>query len=258
MEYGIVSQEFYIGRFLYLTSELDKLPKITHIKKGDGTAMSIRWKDADGTDRRHRLTAETPELEEFKKMELRRAILQEKLDKLLASWKMEHGGSLKDLAAGYVLKPNTTNPYDSSLYESLKEDNNSYPKNRHVIHNGMVMRSFFEADVAQVLEDLGIDYKYEVCFRFGNNGDMSPDFSMNFPEFNRCGFLEAVGGMNNFSYINSNSEKFANYANAGLVINRDIIYVAGEGDYRPDHGTIRRIIGVMLDALAKQFVFRKT
>ena len=79
-----------------------------------------------------------------------------------------------------------------------------------------------------------------------------------FPEFNRCSFLEAIGGMGNLSYVQSNAEKFANYTNNGLYLNRDIIFITGDESYRPDEISAKRIIGVMLDALAKMYVFRKT
>ena len=219
--------------------------------------MSVRWTDTSGKEQRRRIGESNSEWEKYSRIAIRRADLELKLKKLLSSWDVEYGGSLAELAAHYVLKPNTTHPCSSEFYDSLKEDNNSYPKDRKIIHNGMIMRSFFESDVAQVLENLGIDYKYEVCFRLGKK-DMSPDFSMNFPEFNRCSFLEAIGGMGNLSYVQSNAEKFENYTNSGLYLNRDIVFITGDESYRPDETSAKRIIGVMLDGLAKMYVFRRT
>lgn len=257
MEQGIISKEFYIGRYIYLTAELHKLPRVSYNNQGGRIVLSVRWTDTSGKEKRRRISQSNPEWEKYSRIATRRADLEFKLKKLLSSWDVEYGGSLAELATHYVLKPNATHPFDSEFYDSLKEDNNSYPKDRKIIHNGMIMRSFFESDVAQVLENLGIDYKYEVCFRLGKK-DMSPDFSMDFPEFNRCSFLEAIGGMGNLSYVQSNAEKFANYTNNGLYLNRDIIFITGDESYRPDEISAKRIIGVMLDALAKMYVFRKT
>ena len=41
MEKGIISKEFYIGRYIYLTTELRKLPNITFTRLDGYAAVSI-------------------------------------------------------------------------------------------------------------------------------------------------------------------------------------------------------------------------
>ena len=54
-----------------------------------------------------------------------------------------------------------------------------------------------------------------------------------------------------------NAKKINAYFNGGLYPNRDIAFIAGDRNYRPDYITMKRIIGVMLDAMARQYVVRK-
>ena len=257
MDLGIISKEFYIARYIFLTNELERLPKVTFCHQGDEVIVSVTHIDPKtGKQSRRRLTKNNRDWEEYSAIAARRLKLKDSLKKLLASWQKDYEGSLEYEASHYVLRPNVDNPFNSQFYERLKPDSNPKEKDRKVMLNGTYMRSYFETDVAQLLDDLDIEYKYETCFRVGTE-KVSPDMSMNFPEFNRCGFLEALGGLGNLGYVNKNSRKIANYINAGLYINRDVAFISSDGDYRPDHQTMRRIIGVMTDSLAKQYLFKK-
>ena len=120
------------------------------------------------------------------------------------------------------------------------------------------MRSQYETEVASILDDLGIEYKYESRLDFGNQRVVYPDMSCNFPEFNRCGFIEVLGAMDSFSYIRKNADKFIKYSNAGIYINRDIVFVPGDYNYRPDRETIMKMIAVMVDSFARMYVVRKS
>jgi hypothetical protein len=257
MESGIISKEFYIARYIFLKNELERLPNVTFGRHCGEEIVSVTSVDPKtGKQSRRRLTKNNRDWKEYSAIAARRMKLKESLKKLLASWKMDYEGSLDYEASHYILRPNVENPFNSQFYEQLKPDSNTKEKDRKVMLNGIYMRSYFETEVAQLLDDLDIEYKYETCFRVGTE-IVSPDMSMNFPEFNRCGFLEALGGLGNLGYVNKNSRKIANYINAGLYINRDVAFISSDGDYRPDHRTMRRIIGVMTDSLAKQYLFKK-
>ena len=258
MEYGLVSREFYIARYIYITNELMRLPKATFIHQGDDEVVSIIGIDAKtGKAIRRRLTKHNKDWDYYSLIARRRLELKASLKKVMLEWQKDYDGSLEQYSSEYVLRPDTQNPFNSQFFNRLKPDNNSLSKDRKVMLNGTYMRSYFETDVAQLLDDLGIEYKYETSFRIGTEV-VSPDMSLHFPEFNRCGFLEALGGLGNIGYVNKNSRKIANYINAGLYINRDVAFISSNGDYRPDHITMRRIIGVMTDSLAKQYLFKKT
>lgn len=83
-----------------------------------------------------------------------------------------------------------------------------------------------------------------------------PDLTVNLPEFNRCGFVEAMGGMDNLKYASHNVQKYRAYINAGVYPNRDLAMISADSDYRPDIDMMKRLIGAMLSSIAAQHVFR--
>jgi len=83
-----------------------------------------------------------------------------------------------------------------------------------------------------------------------------PDFALAFPEFNRCGFLEYLGALDDFKYTRKNNRKFEDYNNAGLYISRDIMYLPGDENYRPDEQTIAEMIMVMYSSIARMYLVR--
>ncbi len=258
MGYGLVSREFYIARYIYLTTALDKLPKAVFTRLGDYEGVCIRMIDSStGKEVRKRITEKNKEWERYKNIAQCRVLLEEQLKKLLANWKADHKGSLKDIAKDYELLPNTENVFDSNLYKSFKNCTNPMENDYPVSHNNILMRSQFEAEVAGILDEMGLDYKYEVSLNLGYQKPFYTDFALHYPEYNRCGFMEVLGGLSGFKYVNRASFCFDAYTNAGLYPNRDIVYIPGDREYRPDQETIKRMIAVMSDALARQYLRKK-
>ena len=96
-------------------------------------------------------------------------------------------------------------------------------------YKDMVMDSRAEMIVAQTLESLGLQYKYEP--RIFINGELYyPDFIVYLPEFERCFFIEFLGQLDNEKYISRNKFKIMDYLKAGMVINRDILLFCGYED----------------------------
>ncbi len=259
MEKGIISKEFFIGRFLYLKDMLDnKIPKVryTTMNGHDAVSFNAVKKKTNQTIRR-RVTDKNPKWDKYSAIAARRAKYEDQMNKLLALWKENYRGSLEKLAHGYMLKPNTDNPYNTEFWNSLKEGANNHPKYKEYTHNGIIMRSVLETEVADVLDRMGIEYKYDTMISAGGKC-ISPDFAMKLPEFNRCGFAEAMGGLSNFGYLKDNVEKYGKYLNSGLYPNRDVAMIPGDNDYRPDQSTIMRMLAIVLDSLARQYVIRKS
>jgi len=204
-----------------------------------------------------RITEKNSKWSEYRVIVLTRKKLNEQLSKLLASWKEIYSGSLKEKASEYYLKKNTDNYLNSRLWYGFKNDSNTKSKKREVIYNGIIMRSQFEADSALVLDELGIDYKYEVALACGYK-TYYPDISLHLPEYNRCGFLETMGMMESNSYKTHNARKINDYFDLGIYPNRDIAYVSADDKYRPDIVIIKMAIAIVISSIAKQYVVKKS
>lgn len=254
MKIPIISKEYFVGRYIYLTRELESLPDITFIKMGNYEGVSIRLPD----EKEKRYTDHNPDWKHYERIANRRLKLKDQKKKLMKMWNSEYSGSLASLASEYRLSPNTVNPYNSKFWESLAEDTNQYQKYHTYSHKGIIMRSVFETNVAQILDEMGIEYKYEVKLDFGEDGKLSPDMALNFPEFNRCGFVEALGRMDDADYIYKITRKFSKYSKAGLYINRDLQFIPADYNYRPEPVEIRKMISVICDSMAAQYVLKST
>lgn len=257
MERGIIPKEFYIGRYIYLSKLIDNLPKASFNKNEGQTVISIETTDSvTGRVKRRRISPKNNEWEQYRYIVIKRQHAEEQYKKLMANWNRDYSGSLEILSKDYELRPNKKNVFSSRLWESLITGDCTAEKKRQISHNGLILRSQFEADTAEILEDMGIDYKYDVKLHTKSEDDLYPDFAMNFPEYNRCGFLELLGLLGYFYYVNDNAEKFSKYISIGLYPNRDIGFASADGNYRPEHDTIRRIIGIIIDSFARQHVFK--
>lgn len=254
MGIDIISREFYVGRYIYLTKMLEELPK-TSFTVNNGEEYIELQKTGDG--KRRRISEKNRDWDKYCEDAVRRLAYEKQLRILEANWSLGHKGSLKNLASHYVIRPNTDNVFNSDLWNALKNNDCPSDHGRQVYHNGIIMRSQFEADAAQILDDLGLEYKYDVCLNSVSQGRLYPDIAIHLPEYNRCGFIELLGLLTSMNYVSSNAEKFEKYINIGLYPNRDIAFVSADRDYRPDHDTILRIIGVILDAIARQHVILK-
>ena len=116
--------------------------------------------------------------------------------------------------------------FGRQFWEELKEETNEYRTDATYMHRGVCMRSRGEVIIAQILDSLGMEYKYEPGIKIGSEL-YCPDFAVYLPEFERCFFIEFLGMLDNKDYALKNGLKIGNYLNSGMVINKDIILFCG-------------------------------
>ena len=250
-------KEYYIVRYRHLRRMLDEvLPDVKITTLGDRRVVSVNTFDPQTKkNKRSRLSVNDPENLRLINTALQRESLEDQLARLAENWKYDYSGSLEAHCGDYIVKPAEDNPYDSELWESLVNNSYDRPADRSIKHNDLIMKSDFEVEVAKLLESMGIEYKYEGKLILGAQGWVFPDFSLHFPEYNRCAFLEVLGGLDNFAYSKSNAEKINKYINAGLYPNRDVTFIPGDYYYRPDTDSMRRIISTIAESFVQQYVY---
>ena len=95
------------------------------------------------------------------------------------------------------------------------------------------MRSRAELIVAEVLDELRLQYKYEPAMEI-NGVVYFPDFIVYIEAIDSCFVIEVLGMADNIEYMMNNSGKLAKYAGAGLIINGNLLLIAGTASYVPD------------------------
>ena len=116
--------------------------------------------------------------------------------------------------------------FDDAFWNRLRPSSSGIDGEIPYEHNGIRMRSRGEVVIAQVLDSMGLAYKYEVRLQIGDD-IYYPDFAVYLPEFKRCFFIEFLGMLDSQSYAYKNGIKIGNYLNAGIVINKDILLLCG-------------------------------
>lgn len=143
--------------------------------------------------------------------------------------------SLKKLLNSYLSSLPETKPIDPSkfdsyfnkeFYDNLTLRSEKDPIVTGYLHNDIYMRSRGELLVAEALDSLGLEYKYEPMIRI--RGKICyPDFIVYLPEFNRCFFIEFLGRLDDDQYVADNSFKIGRYLQSGMTINEDILLFCG-------------------------------
>ncbi|MBO4927731.1 MAG: hypothetical protein J5379_05715 [Clostridiales bacterium] len=127
----------------------------------------------------------------------------------------------------------------------LQELNDRNIKNGYK-HGRHIFRSKSEMLIAQLLESLGLEYKYEPCIDLCGSGRI-PDFAVYCPETGRFFFIEHLGRMDMLDYRTRNIEKMSQYETAGYRTGLDIIFTMefGEGQFDLD-AVFGQISGIIL------------
>ena len=116
--------------------------------------------------------------------------------------------------------------YDRAYFEGLHTWSEYEPLVTGYKHKDIYMRSRAEMILADVLDSLNLEYKYEPKIEI-NGRTYYPDFVVFLPEFNRCFFIEFLGRLNDEQYAVENGCKIGNYFRSGMVINEDLLLFCG-------------------------------
>ena len=254
MDKGLIGIKFYVGRYIYLQQMLDRLPDVRFGGRGDSEVLTVYEPDEKtGTIKRRRYSRLSPQWPELYELAKKRRHYKDQLDRLLAFWKEDRGGCLPKIASGYHIV-GKTHRFNSSFWNTLKSNDSDAPNNYPVYYKDFIMRSQFEIDVAKLLDCLGLDYKYEVSLWTASDKVIYPDMAVDFPEYDECGFVEALGGLSNIKYASHNMWKLKEYINLGLYPNREIALVTSDKDSATSREMIICMLGVMLTSIAEEHV----
>ena len=146
---------------------------------------------------------------------------------------------------------NANTPTPSSLsfsideWLSLSEWNDPRITNGYR-HGNHVFRSKSELMIAQLLESLGLEYKYEPLIMIGGT-ERRPDFAVLCPETMRYFFIEHLGLLSDARYRMDAIAKMEQYDKAGIRDGIDIIYTTefGQGGFDID-AAYGKIAGAIL------------
>lgn len=158
--------------------------------------------------------------------------------------------STKDLSSIDPYKVDTV--FDERFWNNLSVVPNRKDPERLYEHNGIYMRSRGEVLIAQVLDSLNLEYRYEAVINIGDES-YYPDFVVYLPEFRRCFIIEFLGMLDSKNYAYKNGIKIGNYMNCGMVINEDLILFCGTRTSMPSAESIADDIVALIQKLCRKY-----
>ena len=244
----VIPYEYLEVREQYLKEQLKSMPIIRSGTHGD--SLVYRLYDNNGKCL-HEITNAGSSWSKadsiYKKIESINQMLQ--VVKSLKMSKKHRGGYER-----FSVK-NTDNLYDNDYYDSLKDGSCPSTKNSKYSYKGRDYRSRAEMLIATVLDELGLEFKYDVLVMIDGK-EFTFDFVIVFREFNRCIFIEYYGKCEESDYNYKNSRKIFHSNNNDIYLGRDLFVFSGNSIDMPGTDTIRYFLCAIIHLLSEYHIGR--
>ena len=223
--------EFYLIHKDYLVKSLEGLPLIKAGKHNDQQVLRIYYDD------HHRYKEFSGKNSQWSSVQ-RTFLQREKIAKMIENTENTLRKFPIKNRLGNCSIINLSNEYDSNFFDRLQDSSCTVENQTEYYYNGRNYRSRSEMIIAIVLDELGVEYKYDVKIMI--NGELiTTDFVIVFREFNRCVLIEYFGRSDDTKKNHRNSLKIETYHNSGIYIGRDLFILSGNIYYTPGADVIR-------------------
>ena len=237
----IVPEEFLLMRQEYLTLLLEKMPLVKAGRRGVKPVFRV-YKDKH---RYRELSSSNSDWNEIKSLYNKRTQIESSLKqtkRLLAG--------IRCRKVSYSVKTiNYDHGLGSDYYDSLADNSCTFEKENEYYYKGYNFRSRSEMLFATVLDEFGLEYKYDVKVNFAGR-IFSVDFVIIFRELNRCIFIEYFGKCQDRDYNADNGRKLLHAQADGVYIGRDYFIMSGDKTYAPGPDVIRVFIASIIAQVA--------
>ena len=234
-----LSNEYLNLRLSYCNKRLANLPRVYHGFHNGNPVIRIRQTTKNGGYKVKEVRPSSRKLSAANDMENLRNELTEEINTLIHTKGVDPRSSSS-------IKISKDRHMDGNFFRSLVAESNSIPIKTNYYHKGIHMRSRLEVLVAEILDEINLQYKYEVAITI-NDGMYCPDFAVYIEAIDCCFFIEVVGMADSLDYWYKNASKYADYASAGLLMNGDLLLIAGTESRIPETDDIYNSIVNMVN-----------
>lgn len=215
------SESYYFIQILALRAELEALPNVKLGMLRGRQVVRVYSRKSNGHIVYKTLSVDSSAGKELMQTAKRRTVIKNEIKSMERVLGKQYAGILKQCRVSF--KPGLL---DEKLWNSCKSCENTMNCDRNYCHKGILMRSRAEVLIAEILDELGLQYKYEPAIRFGDEV-YYPDFLVYLPCLKRCLIIEFFGMSDEEKYVFKLVGKLTVYANNGLIMNRDVIGLYG-------------------------------
>ena len=236
------SSEYLSVRYAYCNKTLAVLPLVTTGAHNGFPVVRVRRSTNNGHYKweEHRLN--TAKANNAKKYEAFRQSLISEIEELKRTQGFDPSLRLKIRSSKDLFM-------NGEYYKRLVGEQNTQQNNSMYYHKGIHVRSRAEMLVAEVLDELRLQYKYEPAVTI-NDVTFYPDFVVYIEAIDACFVIEVLGKTDNYEYMNNNVSKLVKYSVAGISINDNLLLIPGTVSYMPDTDHIYNSIVNMVNLAA--------
>lgn len=230
--------------FLQTTPEVKRFKRNVH-----NGAHSIYYFTDPDTHKRHEHADFTPKGQKLAQLYDLRCNAKDKLHKYTLMWRTQCNCPIPKLDIPKLRRAKARSTFvTKEFYDSLVPQSNPKEVEKPNPYNGIIFRSKSEREIAECLDELGIEYKYEPLMRI-NNTDVYPDFVCFIPELGIGFIIEHFGIMDSPRYLERANRAIQGYLNLGLIPGIDILFTYEKSTVPPRKNYIGNALNFMLDNL---------
>lgn len=143
-----------------------------------------------------------------------------------------------------LLKGNDFHSNDMKFYNSLIHEQafrDFGEQDRKLEHRGMHFTSKLEMNVAEILDNLDLEYKHEPKIQLGMKGKYT-DFFVGVPLINYCFPIEVAGLLEKSDYLLKLNQDIGRYIESGYLFDHDLLLIGETKFHQYNSNEVVRII----------------
>ena len=236
-----LSNEYLNARFHYCNKKLESMPIVSEGVHNGIQVLRIRHRLANGKYKTKEIRLTSKKASALNWIDRLRKTLIEEIDAL------KHTQGVDPLVSS-SMKISGISKMNGEFYRSLVAESNTMPIKGDYYHKGIHMRSRLEVLVAEILDEISLQYKYEAGILIDDTL-YCPDFTVYLEAIDCCFFIEVIGMADSADYWYKNASKYADYARSGMLINGELLLIVGTESHIPETDAIYNSIVNMVNLL---------
>ncbi len=243
------SKESIIIKIAYLSELRSKLPS-GYIYANSVVQMedsgSGEWTDG----KRHHLSLNSERGRRVAKGIRLRMDIDRRIKELESYWRTNYKGKIPD-KKDFTVKVASPCGMNGAFFRRAKQESNDMAHRSSFVYKGVCYRSKNEVIVAEILDELGLEFKYEPKVVLDNGQIVYPDFLVNIAEADRCFIIEIQGMMNDAKYLTNAIQKESAYFQHGFRDGKEILFFKSGTDSM-DFDAFRLLVEAVTEANIKE------
>ena len=242
-----ISYNYLALKINHLSKTLDSTFKVFRSEHKIRGQSILSYRFTDKNNKRHEHYASNPKGQNLARLYSLREEAASELEKWQSVWKSTYAHPVPrlDLPA---LRASKTTIITKEFFDSLIPCSNPKPILRPNPYKGITFRSKSEREIAEILDELGIEYKYEPAIPV-NDYEIHADFVCFIRELGIGFIIEHCGLMDSTTYIEKTIRTFRDYLSLGLLPTVDVLFTYEKNATPPSNAYFRTQINRLLDTL---------